>query len=633
MRTTKLKSYYIVATITIFYSLIVTCKKDEIPVVVLKTYEATNITGNSATIEGEILSTGGATITKRGICISEKQNPTPVDGHILGVGTNSRFSVEVSELKHVTRFYYRAFAISSSGVFFGEEFSFSTNPIPPTVESTTLVTEIRATTATSGGNITHDGGSLVTARGVVWSRMENPTTSNREGITINSGGMGIYSSHLTDLTYNTAYYVRAYAVNLAGTSYGPQQVFTTTDGLSSVQTDVTSDVTGTSVVSGGNISSDGGFPVIARGIVWSTSQNPTIASNLGFSNNGAGAGHFICNITGLTINTTYYYRAYSTNIVGTSYGEQLSFTTTNGLPILSTNDVTNITYTTASCGGIITSDGGSSLFACGVVWSTSQNPSISDNEGISINGNQTGSYSEIITNLSSNTTYYVRAYATNTFGTSYGNQVSLLTQWETSSGTFTDPKDGNVYRTIAIGSQIWMAENLRYLPSVVGSNTNSYTEPVYYVPGYQGTNVDQAKATENYSTYGVLYNWHAALASCPVGWHLPTDDEWNELTTFLGGLDIAGGKLKATGTVEAGTGLWRSPNSGATNETGFSALPGASTYNSYSYLGYYGYWWTATDYNSSGSAWRRFMGYLGSSVSRVTDSKHVGFSVRCVWDN
>ena len=209
-------------------------------------------------------------------------------------------------------------------------------------------------------------------------------------------------------------------------------------------------------------------------------------------------------------------------------------------------------------------------------------------------------------------------------------------------GTFTDPRDGIVYKTVKIGNQVWMAENLKYLPSVVGSGTGSLTIPYYYVYGYNGTDVAAAKGTANYTTYGVLYNWPAAMAGsassaanpsgvqgvCPTGWHLPSDAEWTQLTDYLGGESVAGGKLK-----EAGTAHWQSPNTGATNETGFTALPGGYRYDDGSFdgIGDGGFWWSATEHNTN-LAWYRDMYYLYSSVSRYSDNKELGFSVRCVRD-
>lgn len=196
------------------------------------------------------------------------------------------------------------------------------------------------------------------------------------------------------------------------------------------------------------------------------------------------------------------------------------------------------------------------------------------------------------------------------------------------ANTFTDPRDGTVYKTVNIGNQVWMAENLKYLPGVAGPGTGSQTIPYYYVYGYDGTNIADAKATANYSTYGVLYNWEAAIAACPTGWHLPGDAEWTELTDYLGGSDISGGKLKETDTTH-----WNSPNEGASNETGFTALPGGfrdiggTFYN----VGGYGLWWSTSEYYSD-YIWFRLLGYDFGDVGRIHGNKEVGFSVRCVRD-
>ena len=311
-----------------------------------------------------------------------------------------------------------------------------------------------------------------------------------------------------------------------------------------------------------------------------------------------------------------------------------------GIPVLSTTAVTDITQATATCGGNITSDGGATVTARGVCWSTNQTPTISDNK--TTDGTGVGNFVSSISGLTANTTYYVRAYATNSNGTAYGSAMSFTTQEGSSGSTFTDPRDGEVYQTVVIGNQEWMAENLAYLPSVVGPGTGTNTTSYYYVYGYEGTNVTDAKATSNYTTYGVLYNWPAAMAGsassnanpsgvqgvCPAGWHLPSDAEWTELTDYLGGISVAGGKLKETGTTH-----WQIPNTGATNETGFTALPGGDRYygGSFRYIGNYGYWWSATE-SSTTLARRRYMYFSSSKVYRGISAKRVGYSVRCVRD-
>lgn len=195
-------------------------------------------------------------------------------------------------------------------------------------------------------------------------------------------------------------------------------------------------------------------------------------------------------------------------------------------------------------------------------------------------------------------------------------------------GTFTDSRDGSVYKTMQIGGQVWMAENLKYLPKVVGAVTGSVTTPCYYVFGYNDTVVADAKATANYTTYGVLYNWEAAKAACPSGWHLPDDAEWSQLVVKLGGESVAGDKLKESGTLH-----WLSPNTGATNETGFTALPGGRRNDdgTFLYSGIIGYWWSNAEFGSN-TAWGRGMYYNSDRVSRDACYKEYGFSVRCVKD-
>ncbi|MCD4726645.1 MAG: hypothetical protein K8R46_03215, partial [Pirellulales bacterium] len=174
-------------------------------------------------------------------------------------------------------------------------------------------------------------------------------------------------------------------------------------------------------------------------------------------------------------------------------------------------------------------------------------------------------------------------------------------------GTFTDPRDGQTYNTVEIGSQTWFAENLNYV------TTNSW---------------EYDNSSANGDVYGRLYTWEAALTACPSGWHLPSDDEWTTLTDFLGGTGVAGGKMK-----EAGTSHWNSPNTGATNSSGFTALPGGyrGSSGSFGYLGRYGYWWSSTEYSGAG-AWARHLTYGYGRVRRYGYDKAGGFSVRCLKD-
>ena len=203
---------------------------------------------------------------------------------------------------------------------------------------------------------------------------------------------------------------------------------------------------------------------------------------------------------------------------------------------------------------------------------------------------------------------------------------------------FTDMRDGTRYNVVKIGDQLWMKENLKYLPAVAGPATGSATVPYYYVYGYNGTVVADAKATGNFTTYGVLYNWPAAMAGsagttanpskvqgiCPSGWHLPSQSQWYQLFNYL---DMAcGGKLKETGTTH-----WQSPNEGATNESGFTGLPGGERIDTgtFSLMGYNGRWWSTAEADAT-NVWAPDLSYRTSTVLFINYKKESGFSVRCV---
>ncbi len=219
-------------------------------------------------------------------------------------------------------------------------------------------------------------------------------------------------------------------------------------------------------------------------------------------------------------------------------------------------------------------------------------------------------------------------------------------------GSFTDSRDGKVYKTVTIGEQLWMAENLAYLPSVVGPATESYTDPYYYVYGYDGTSVATAKATNNYQTYGVLYNWPAAMASCPQGWHLPSDAEWTQLETYLAnnghnyygsvGGDNFRGKIaislaSATGwaysDIPGAIGNTNTAYDAYRNKSGFTALPGGSRFPFFTFLGVGsgGNWWSSAQ-GYEIYACSRSLDYNNSGVNSSNYGKDYGFSVRCLRD-
>ncbi|MBV5312965.1 MAG: hypothetical protein JZU47_06695 [Prolixibacteraceae bacterium] len=205
-----------------------------------------------------------------------------------------------------------------------------------------------------------------------------------------------------------------------------------------------------------------------------------------------------------------------------------------------------------------------------------------------------------------------------------------------STGSFTDTRDGHVYKWIKIGTQTWMLENLAYLPAVSPSREGAQAKPFYYVYGYNGLNTDDAKATGNFKTYGVLYNWSAAKTACPAGWHLPDDEDWKQLELALGmtpeQANSIGSRGAESGAKMKTTDGWNKSGNG-TNASQFSALPAGGRYGdgNFGNAGSNGFWWSASAFDNS-FAWGRGLGYDTSEVYKGVNYMESGFSVRCIKD-
>jgi uncharacterized protein (TIGR02145 family) len=301
------------------------------------------------------------------------------------------------------------------------------------------------------------------------------------------------------------------------------------------------------------------------------------------------------------------------------------------LPLLSTSGLTNIYSESAICGGNIISDGGDLLKTRGVCWSTHLTPTIYDN--ITSDGAETGSFVSNITGLVNGTHYYVRAYATNSLGTAYGNEIIFITP-------LTDI-EGNIYNTIRIGDQVWIRENLKTTKYNDNTDIPIVSDNVIWItltaPACSWYMYNESNGDKN---YGVLYNWFTVNTGklCPTGWHVPNEDEWNTLVEYVGGEYYAGGRLK-----EQGTGHWTNPNYGASDFYGFTALPGGFrtglNTGSFRAMGYLGRWWVNTDsanpwWDSGGSVsrWARCRTIFFDSAEIILGMglKTNGYSVRCI---
>lgn len=591
-------------------------------VILLTTTAASSILTTTATSGGTISSDGGASVTARGVCWSTTTNPTvnltTKTSNSSGTGS---FTSAMTGLSPGVVYYVRAYATNIISTYYGAETSFTTKATMALV-TTSAVTSITSETAVSGGLVSSDGSAIITARGVCWSKSVNPTVSLLTK-TSDETGPGAFTSILTSLQYNTTYHVRAYATNSAGTAYGNDVSFTTAPVAPTLTTTAVSSINALSASSGGTISNDGGSRITARGVCWNTSSKPTTTDNTS-SDGTTGAGSFTNQLKALSPNTTYYVRAYATNAAGTSYGDEFSFTTDNGVVVLTTTAGKVITAITAIFGGTITSDGGASVTARGICWSTSSNPTATlDSKTIS--GTGLGTFSSNLTNLLPTTTYYARAYATNGANTYYGNEFSFTT-----SELVTDI-DGNVYNTVTIGTQIWMVQNLRTTKFRDGTPIPNVTDGLTWADLTTSAYCNINNNPNAGVGFGRLYNGYTVFNSislAPIGWHVATDADWTTLTTFAGGTNVAGGKLK-----QAGYTLWETPNANATNEYGFTAIPNyyRSQYGVFNPFGSYSYWWTST-MSTTTDAWGRGMGSSDPFVSRNGLPLYFGLSVRCVKD-
>jgi hypothetical protein len=421
----------------------------------ISTLAPSSFTINSALVGGNITNDGNATVTERGICYATVAAPTTNSSKVAVGSGPGTYTTTITGLLSNTTYYVRAYAINSQGTAYGNEVSFK---IAPATLTTSAATAISVNTAILGGEITNDGNTAVIERGICYATTQTPDISNNK-VTMGTG-TGIFNNTVTGLVNNTLYYVRSYAINGAGTAYGNQVSFTTLASVNvpAISTNAVTSITLTTAFSGGNITSDGGGAITARGVCWATAANPTITGSK--TTDGTGTGSFTSNLSGLTAGTIYYVRAYATNSAGTAYGNDVIFTTNSVLvATLTTTTITSISTSTAFSGGNITSDGGGTITSRGVCWATTTTPTISNSK--TVDGSGTGSFVSNITGLTSNTTYYVRAYATNSIGTAYGNQVSFKTANSTVTILKSFSVPGSSPNAVEWdGASLWMVDNL-----------------------------------------------------------------------------------------------------------------------------------------------------------------------------
>ena len=402
------------------------------------------------------------------------------------------FSITANDLMHATKYYYRFWVWNQNydnNRFVFEKKSFSTLSELPVVR-TLDVTNITMTSAICHGEVISDGGAEIIKRGICWSTNHNPTIEgNHESI---GAEMGAYSIEIFDLLVNETYYVRAYAQNEIGIAYGEETYFTTGDAvLPTVITSNITDISWTTAECGGEVLDDGGASVTERGICWRTNHNPTISDNNAQS--GSGIGEYFVNMSGLVAGTTYYVKAYAKNRIGIGYGEEKTFSTSNyELPVVTTSPITDITSTSANCGGNVTFAGGTTIIERGICWAIDDLPTTNDDH-IAV-GSGTGSFTSSISGLNGSTTYHVRAYAINCVGTAYGAEFSFT--------TLDPPPQGAINGLFSVSAtkQVFFSQgNLQYQAS---TNVWRFAINQYDYVGYANQYI-----SSTYSMWIDLFGW------------------------------------------------------------------------------------------------------------------------------
>jgi uncharacterized protein (TIGR02145 family) len=506
------------------------------------------------------------------------------------------------------------------------------------------VSNVSETSATVTGTII-DIGNGIDQHGHCWSTTRGPTFESNDDKTekgsINNPGS--FTSQMTGLQPETKYFVKAYIKKGSETKYSDIELSFTTEPehimvtLPVVNTGTAGDITATGATIEGNIVDlgTGATSVSDHGHCWSsTTSTPTIDNpNKTSFGETTSTGMFNSTLIGLSPSTTYYVRAYATNVAGTAYSSSTSFSTTPdiSMPNVTTTEVSEIGYYDAKCGGNVVSDGGSLVTVRGVCWNTAPNPTLINSH--TEDGSGMGIYTSDISDLAINTTYHVRAYATNSMGTGYGEQMTFKTlgspndDWEPGDN-WIDERDQQVYATVQIGTQVWMRENLN-----VGVQITGYNYPI------MDTIIEKYCYNDNpgnCDAYGGLYIWHEMMnydyiesvrGICPVGWHLPSDAEWMEMESYLG---VSEGELDSIG-LRGTTQAYMILDGG---ETGFDALMAGYRENStdeFFYEDVYAYFWTTTQYFEWYPIYR-LLHWNNGKIGRGWDYTYQAASVRCIKD-
>ncbi len=669
------------------YGLSVRCIRDSLilqtTLPTVSTDSIVTITNTSATVFGDLISNGSAGTTAQGFCWNNLGNPNFSDSVVFVNPAMGIYSAFLTDLNPYLNYYVRAFATNITGIAYGDELSL-------------------AGIFFCGDTVTdYDGNTYNTVLiGTQCWMKENLKTTHYADGTAMIDGTNVGS---TSGDYTTKYYFDYNNNPTNSATYGKLYNWAAVMNGSASSNGVPSGIRGI-CPAGWHVPSDEEWKILEGSVdsqydyfdaVWNNGGirghdvGLNLKASIGWISGGNGPNLY--DFSALPGGRRDYYGDF--NYVGENgnWWSATEHSATHGwyrtvgynddravrnyfykifglsvrclrdtlemqasIPNLITDTISNVTQSSVVYRGFVINDGGSPVITYGVCWDTLTNPTISDS--ITINGMGTGSFIDILNGLIPNTTYYVRAYATNSIGTAYGNEVQFTTSVAISPicGNIITDFDGNTYNTVLIGTQCWMKENLKSThysdgTSLVDGNnagniTGNYTTKYYF---------DYGQNPANTSIYGKLYTWAAVMNGanssdtvpsgvqgiCPIGWHVPSDEEWKILEgTVDTQYDYPNAVWDATGFrgYNAGKNLKTTIDwfgYGGTNWYGFSALPGGRrSYTGTSFsIGSNGYWWSSSEYSTT-DTWIRGLYIYDDIANRYYYSKSSGYSVRCLRD-
>jgi uncharacterized protein (TIGR02145 family) len=590
----------------------------------VSTNSATSVTGNSAVLNGVVNANNVSAIVtfEYGTSTAYGTNITAFQSPVTGNSPTSVFAT-VTGLAAGTVYHFRVKAVNTNGTTTGDDYTFTT--LVPPVATTLTATSVSTTSSTMNGSVNPNSNQTTVTFDYGTSPSYGSEVTASQSPLSGSGATSV-SASLGGLLQGTLYYYRVKAVSIGGTAYGDQLTFTTLLPPTAI-TGAASSLTGTSAVLNGTVNANS----------LSTTVMFDYGSNTGYGNSVAAAQSPVSgssnsavtySLTGLSASSTYHYRVRATSSAGTTYGDDVPFNTLQ-FPTATANPASSLGFTTATLNGTVNANGYSSTVTFEYGLTIGYGGSIASSPG-TVTGSAVTPVSSAVTGLVAGSTYHYRVKAVSAAGTTYSGDMTF-----TLIPTTVIDFDGNVYNIVIIGDQAWFKQNLKTTHYNNGVSIPNVTSGTTWYTLTSGAWCNYDNSTANGTTYGHLYNWFALIDNsklCPAGWHVATQPEVSQLGTYLGGIDVAGGKLKETGTTH-----WQTPNTGATNSSGFTALGAGHREGNdghFTSILQYSNWWTGSDEGGNYAiAWDTDYASATLNDNHGNIPKYMGLPVRCIKDN